>query len=232
MDTHVFYNCSSMTEVALPTGQIYVTEEDAMAQLFYPPFAWGWDMMPSYTFAGTGIVHAVIPENIHYMIGYGVFENCKELVDITFTSLFSNDEPLKENCFAGCDKFTYTAYLPSIMTEYVVSVPALFGGGFKEVHYTETVVDSANGIIIYPGAYLDKADESFSIYFDNSTYMEIAEAFCYNDAEWTCNIYDKDGNKLICSDDFGTVGYVVNAAGEVIWTNPNPVPLPEPESDM
>jgi hypothetical protein len=119
-----------------------------------------------------------------------------------------------------------------ISTEYISSVAALSGAGFKEVHFTEGVVDSANGVIIYPGAYLNKADESFSIYFDNSTYEEIAEALCYCNKAWSCNIYDKDGNRLVCTENYGTVGYVVNPEGEVIWTNPNPVPLPEPVSDM
>ena len=34
---------------------------------------------------------------------------------------------------------------------------------------------------------------------------------------WTCKMYDKDGYELICSEEDGTIAYVRDAEGNVVW---------------
>jgi hypothetical protein len=35
---------------------------------------------------------------------------------------------------------------------------------------------------------------------------------------WDCKIYDKDGNRLVSSEDNGSVAYVVDKDGKTIWS--------------
>ncbi len=94
--THLFENCRAMTEVKLPAN-FSITDDDALASKLatkfyyvnpnngavnrYEPMK---HIIPSYMFAGTGIVDAVIPANVYYLETEGVFMNCKALETVTF----------------------------------------------------------------------------------------------------------------------------------------------------
>ena len=63
LGTHIFYNCQSLTKVVLPT-QFQTTDEESIFYTGYDSYS-GYTI-PSYMFAGTGIVNAVLPKTIEY----------------------------------------------------------------------------------------------------------------------------------------------------------------------
>ena len=93
--THFFENCTSITEVILPT-KFKITVEDAIStgdMTFYSMnsstgaitlTAEASCAIPSYMFAGTGIVNAVIPASVTRLETTGVFMNCASLQNVTF----------------------------------------------------------------------------------------------------------------------------------------------------
>ena len=117
--THVFENCTSITSVKLPT-KFYISDEQAIALNRGTTFvsvnattgavtvrqaAMG-QILPAYMFAGTGIVNAVIPSNIVYLEGEGVFANCQELETVTFQASSLKYLYLGNYMFYNCDSLT------------------------------------------------------------------------------------------------------------------------------
>ena len=215
--THFFYNCISLTEVKLPT-QINITAEDETAS----GVSYTVDI-PSYMFAGTGIVHAVIPNTQGESFYYGtrgIFENCKNLVSIHFknapTSSTSGYRFVSRGMVAGCDKFE-TIYIDSLdKGAYVIA--NIGNVGYPDLHILNSVKDE-NTVALNKTAGMDDAKiPEYKVYFDADTYTDIIEYFANLTYSWCFQVYDKDGNRLYCSADNGSVAYVENAAGEVIWT--------------
>ena len=213
--THFFYNCQNITKVVLPE-KIAITADDKTAS----GSSYTTDI-PSYMFAGTGIVNAVIPETStdFYYFTRGVFANCKELVtvlfevtpDASFTSYGSGNPTF----FEGCDKLE-ALYVNSL--DKSASVLAVFAqANWPELHIKLAVTDE-NTLPLNSTAYVENVMvEGYKVVFDASSYTDIIEYFSKLNKTWIFELYDMNGNRLYCSADNGSIAYVENAQGEVIW---------------
>ena len=97
---HFFDGCISMTEVTLPNSMQMTEEEYSRHFNICHPEA----IIPSYMFANTGIVHAVIPAWVMDIATEGIFYNCKKLETVTFESKLVYSEYLGAMFFYGCEK--------------------------------------------------------------------------------------------------------------------------------
>jgi hypothetical protein len=93
---HFFDGCTAMTEVILPK-QMLTSAEDITCTV-------KGGAIPSYMFANTGIVNAVIPAWIVDLAGEGVFANCKQMETVTFLNKEYKGTGLGAKCFYGCSK--------------------------------------------------------------------------------------------------------------------------------
>jgi hypothetical protein len=86
-----------------------------------------------------------------------------------------------------------------------------------DLHVKKSVKDeTANQL--NASAYLDRIyNEELEVHFDADTYTDIIEYFDGVTAPWKFQVYDKDGNRLYCNGINGSVGYVEDAQGNVIW---------------
>ena len=236
MGTHTFAGCVSLKEVVLPT-MFKGTEADALDAFVkaasvkdYLEYA-----LPAYTFAGTGIINAVLPR-VDYAYGEGVFENCKSLTGLTmngfnaadiFNTTLGDGKHFK-NWFVGCDSFTGAVTIKEFNGTVISLLSSLYGAGVREFHIEKLTLDLTD-YDTYVGRY-DKYLKSLGsdavIYFDGSTYEDIVEFLKYaNQNLWTATIYDKDGNKIIRAESCGIVSTVEDPAGNVIFTNPSKAPV-------
>ena len=100
MGTHFFYNCPMITEVILPKF-FSITSADAGANGITVSSL--QNMIPSYMFAGTGIVYARIPSAVRYFGTAGVFANCKQLTKVSIYVASPDDGKFNSTYFEGCD---------------------------------------------------------------------------------------------------------------------------------
>ena len=206
--THFFYNCPKITEVILPS-RLNITKEEATALATTYMVS-----IPGYMFAGTGIVHAVIPANITYYHTAGVFANCKSLETVTFENTApSSYAAFTKTWFVGCDNLT-DAYLSTVSNYMAYALEMAYCMGLPNIHIGAISEDvpalNTTARITYAG--------DLTIIFDTNTWEEIVDYLAAVTKVWACEVYDMDGNQLHCSESNGGVGYVTNAAGEVIWT--------------
>ena len=216
--THFFYNCPSITAVVLP-DKMNITAEDKTAS----GSSYTTDI-PSYMFAGTGIVNAVIPKTgvSFYHFTNGVFANCKELVSVYFEEAPDHTTSSYGNCnvtyFDGCDKLE-AIYVSEL--DKSVSVLTNVAKWSLAVHVANPLArdEETNAIItLNAGAYLDDVkNEELEVYFDAVGYAELIEYFSKANYSWNFEVYDKDGNRLYSSENRGSIAYVEDAEGNVIW---------------
>ena len=239
LNSHTFYGCTSLKQVVLPA--FYKANKEAMlAESGMAATASGLDVsltygLLGYTFANTGIVNAYVPV-VHYMYNDPIFSGCEDLETITFGTSFTYKHnttwPVKTNLmYEGCDNLR-AVYFDSVggerasSTKYSTSAVEYDGNlnnfnlmvaaGVKEFHVDHIDFTHYNS----SGVKWNMTNgEEVNIYFDNNTYEDIVEFFRYCKAAWNVNIFDKDGNRLVCDDDSGIIGSVVNAEGETLWTN-------------
>jgi len=220
MGTHVFYNCASLTKVVLPT-HVTITQEDGKASGGNGT-SYIKDAIPSYTFAGTGIVEAVIPGTLKYFYTQGIFANCKNLEYITFEippKTNTQYYKLNETWYEGCDKFVgvranslkLVASGDSTGDNYANFLLNLDEAGIK-TFYINTVTASK----LINTAYFYKVSEDFCLYI-NDPYLDIIDFLAILKNPWTMKIYDKDGNLLISSYETGNVACVKDPNGNIIW---------------
>ncbi len=212
--THFFYNCPNITQVLLP-DKINITDEDKAAS----GSSYATDI-PSYMFAGTGIVNAEIPKNGSslYFFTRGVFANCKELVSVYIEEVPDNNISSYGYCnpsyFEGCDK------LEAIYFDMLDKSAYSLGAVSKwpvALHLNKSVKDEDTNQL-NASAYVEKVYfEEFELHFDADTYTDIIDYFANVSDPWIFAIYDKDGNRLYCSKTDGSVAYVEDAEGNVIW---------------
>ena len=111
LGTHIFDGCTSLTTVVLPNAW-RITVEDAKAcgidsgdRMNPGPTVQQLEgNIPSYMFANTGIVNAVLPARVTMLCTKGVFMNCASLTSVTFgvTQLLHAENKLGADYFAGC----------------------------------------------------------------------------------------------------------------------------------
>jgi len=213
LGTHFFYNCINITEVILPT-KVNSTTADAANTEYTSQYQ---NTIPSYMFAGTGIVHAVVPEQVLYFHTNGVFANCKNLTKVTFTKhAASSSAPINANMFEGCDKWDGIIYIPTLTDKMCYIVEMMMKGGCTEVH-VETMDREDSVVEFQTTARFNYSDETVSIHFDSLTYEQIIKLFAAVTNPWTVNVYDCDGNQLFSADESGHIAYVKNANGQIIW---------------
>ncbi len=94
---HFFEGCDLITEVILPNKHLLSEAEAEYSWYYYDDLT-----IPSYMFADTGIVDAVIPEHIVDLNTCGVFMNCSKLKTVTFEAPKLDSECLGNYFFAGC----------------------------------------------------------------------------------------------------------------------------------
>jgi len=216
--THFFYNCPNITEVILP-NKFSTTKEQA--EYYQGSDYYMKNVISSYAFAGTGIVNAVIPEATTYFFTEGVFANCKNLEKITFLKdpgSISSYGGFNLTWLDGCEKFK-SVYIGTFTNNVAYIIQNLYEAGFKSLHVTTITSEDTPA----PGQYanFDKVlDPEFCLYFDTNTYEEIANYFSGIARVWDFKMYDKDGNQLFCSEEDGTIAYVKDATGKVIWEAP------------
>ena len=217
--THFFFNSKGITKVVLPTSVCITAEDEAASEVYY------LSDIPSYMFAGTGIVHAVIPVvavgDSCYYATRGVFENCTELVSITFTQAPDYSATTygilnRSRMARGADKLEAVYINCADKSAYTFSHFA--GGNWPSLHIVNSVKDAAT-VALSATTYIDEArNVNYKVYFDADTYVDIIDYLAALKDSWQFQIYDKDGNRLYCSTENGSVAYVENSAGEVIWT--------------
>ena len=103
---HFFENCVSMTKLTLPSN-ITLSYEDAkncnLVNASSGTLAAGAKQaIPSYMFAGTGLVNIEIPSNVKCLSTDGVFMNCKYLKSVKFKSSNISCTYIGNYYFYGC----------------------------------------------------------------------------------------------------------------------------------
>ena len=88
---HFFDGCTAMTQVILPNALIFEGRDGIQT-----------DCIPSYMFANTGIVNAVIPARVTDLETIGVFYNCKQLVTVDFETKYITGYSMGALYFYGC----------------------------------------------------------------------------------------------------------------------------------
>ena len=213
--THFFYNCPNITEVILP-DKINITDADkAESEISYA------NDIPSYMFAGTGIVNANIYENgvAFYFFTRGVFANCEKLVSVYIQEIPDHSGSSYGYCsttyFEGCDNLK-VIYVDSL-DKAGYTVGNMANGMWPELHVKNSVKDESTAAL-NATAYFDEArNADFEVHFDADGYADIVEYFAGLNDAWNFKVYDKDGNRLYCSETNGSIAYVEDAAGNVIW---------------
>ena len=206
--THFFYNCPGISKVILPS-KINISSQEASDLVTSYRVS-----IPSYMFAGTSIVHAVIPANITYYHTNGVFADCKSLETVTFENTAPNSyADFSKTWFVGCDKLR-DAYIPTLSNYMAYPLEMAYTMGLPNFHINAISEDVPT---LNTTARLSYAGD-LTIYFDTNTWEEVVAYLANVTKPWDCTIYDKDGNQLHCSEDNGSIAKVTNAKGEVIWT--------------
>ena len=214
MGTHFFYYCPNITQVILP-NQFKITQEEAIAcgQNGYNLQG----VIPSYTFAGTGIVVAKIPATVTYYYTFGVLENCKSLEQIVLMGSPAQSSTMYQmgaDWISGCDKFEML-YLSVLNNQFVYPPEWAENSGMTEIHIGAIDVEAVP--TFHQSSRFSYISEGFSLYFDEHSYEELIKFFSGVSNSWKLKVFDKDGNQLICSEKNGTVARVLDADGNVIW---------------
>jgi len=229
LGTHIFYNSPSIKEVELP--KLFKTTEAERTRLLGASSTTSLeDTISSYMFAGTGIVNAVIPANVRFFYTEGLFADCKKLETITFLSQQTNDPISYPNAFyafgkdwtKGCESFKY-AYIDDFKTRAAYFVNHLDMATDINVLYVKTLKTElfADGII--GSAKFNYVSDDFELHFVEDSYEELIPKFKNLSYSWNFKVYDKDGNRLISSQDTsggyrGRIVSVVDKDGKVIWS--------------
>ena len=106
---HFFENCISMTKLTLPAMFSLTKEEAAHYGLVTGNGnlnTYASQAIPSYMFAGTGIVAAEVPSRVKWLGTDGVFMNCKNLKTLKFQSSNISGTYLGNYLFYGCSSLT------------------------------------------------------------------------------------------------------------------------------
>ena len=214
MGTHFFYQCPNITEVILPTN-FKITEDDALSNGQQAHNTQG--AIPSYTFAGTGIVHAVLPKNVSYYYTAGVFAGCEKLEKITLMGNPSQAGALQlmpASWLEGCTNFK-ELYMETFSNAFAYPVEWAYKSGFKALRVGGVALGNVTAFNV--NARFNYVDADFVLYVENCTYQELIEMMAGITNSWKLKIYDKDGNLLISSDSNGSVAQVRDANGNIIW---------------
>ena len=177
-------------------------------------------------FAGTGIVNAVVPANVSFFYTEGIFADCKNLETVTFLSQQTSDTTNAAYAFgkdwiAGCDNFKY-AYIDEFKSIGAYVVKHLDQAEINVLYVKTLKTDKlADGFI--GSTPFDDVSEDFELRFVEDSYEELIFKFRKLTYSWKFKVYDKDGNRLICSQDTsggyrGRVVSVVDKDGNVIWS--------------
>ena len=225
LGTHIFYNCSAMTQVALPNAFRNTLEEQIAISGYSTKHLTG--AIPSYMFAGTGIVEAVLPTSVDLYYTEGVFANCKNLVRIVLmdqpTAYTGYVVDMVYQCYNGtwldgCDQFEYF-YTQHFTGDMAYIVPILDRGGAYELHM-DTVFSQEPGAkytVFHSAARFNWASAQFRLYFDKATYEEIIPCFETINTHWDIRVFDKNGYELISDEETGAVAYVLDTEGNKVW---------------
>ena len=118
--------------------------------------------------------------------------------------------------FRGCDKLRY-AYAKTTTDEFGSTFESLSKAGVMEFR-TETIElpERVSGKFAI-AARLSYVLEDMRVYVTGQSYEELIDMFSNVDLPWKLQIFDKDGNQLICSEENGSVVRVVDAEGNIIW---------------
>lgn len=107
--THFFENCISMTKLTLP-AKFSLTEEDAdqygLLMSSGKLNSSAAQAIPSYMFAGTGLVNVEIPSTVKWIGTDGVFMNCKYMKSVKFKSSNISCKYIGNYYFYGCSSLT------------------------------------------------------------------------------------------------------------------------------
>jgi len=225
LGTHIFYNCSAMTQVALPNAFRNTLEEQIAISGYSTKHLIG--AIPSYMFAGTGIVEAVLPTSVDLYYTEGVFANCKNLVRIVLmdqpTAYTGYVVDMVYQCYNGtwldgCDQFEYF-YAQHFTGDMAYILPILDRGGAYELHM-DTVFSQEPGAkytVFHSAARFNWASAQFRLYFDKATYEEIIPCFETMNNHWDIRVFDKNGYELISDEETGAVAYVLDTEGNKVW---------------
>jgi len=219
LGSHLLYNCPNITEVILP-AKFKTTAED-LAKYLSPTAqsSYATGAISSYMFAGTGIVHAVLPENMVYYFNEGVFADCKKLETVTFLKNLENPTSYGKginNWFTGCDNLKYV-YVETITSTSAYMPYNLDTCGIKTLRI-KTLINDTTAAGFAAGSSFDDVSEDFALYIEEDSYTDIIGLFAKVNTAWTMKIYDKDGNQLFSAEDNGSVAYVKDKDGKVIWS--------------
>jgi hypothetical protein len=214
---HFFFNCGNLTEVAVPSKP-KISYDEALS---YDNGSKNTGVLPAYMFAGTGIVNARIPSQVTVFYTDCLFADCKSLETITFANdlgSVSNSTyyAFNRTTFNGCDKFQKVAYVDEITNGYFGLAEYIYDWGIYDVHVKTSITsETTHALATYWRA--EYAPSNFNIYFDADTYTDLIEYFEGVGRDWSCNVYDKDGNQLFSHETQGRVVMVKDKNGNEIW---------------
>jgi len=221
MGTHFFYYCPKITQVILPE-QFQTTLADAQANGQESRYLQG--AIPSYTFAGTGIVTAEIPAGCTYYYTAGVFADCVNLERLVLQNNPSSTALaylIHNSWFDGCNGLPRLE-LAVMSNLFAYPVEWAYRNGFSAMYVGAVALGNGKtgetgDEIFNLNARFNYVGEEFCLYFEGNTYQELVELFAVITNSWNMKIYDKDGNQLISSESNGSVACVKDANGNVIW---------------
>ena len=134
---HFFDGCTSITQVILPNDLDLTTEEKGLW-----PFIDNKNdpaCIPSYMFANTGIVYAVIPSRITDLITAGVFYGCKDLQQVTFEASKLQGKALGQYFFYGCSSLKEITIPSGLSSPFRISSSEVLNATFAECTSLEKV---------------------------------------------------------------------------------------------
>lgn len=107
--THFFENCTAMTKLTLPAKWSLTVEDAANYGLVQNTGKLNTNAtkaIPSYMFAGSGLVNVEVPNTVTWLGTDGVFMNCKYMKSIKFKTSNLNGSYIGNYYFYGCSSLT------------------------------------------------------------------------------------------------------------------------------
>ena len=123
---------------------------------------------------------------------------------------------INDTWFDGCRDGIY-AYTETMTDEFGATWESLSKAGILQFRTKTIAMDKAVNGKFALAARLSFVLEEMQVYVTEQSYEELIALFENVQSPWKMQIFDKDGNRLISSEENGSVLRVVDAEGNTVW---------------
>ena len=154
-----------------------------------------------------------------------MFADCKNLERIVFQYSFGSNAATQKNnrlnatWIDGCDKFQYF-YVEYFYDAQGYAPECMYFSGINELHMGTVFESGEDANVKEFNVSMNRfgyVGEDFRLYFHKATWEEIIVHFENLTTPWKFRIIDKNGYQLVCSEEDGSVAYVLDALGNKVW---------------